>query len=52
MKKLKDLSEHNSEASVIQYGFNNNNPISHGWCRYSSEHSGHKSIIIIIIIIK
>ena len=30
MKKLKDLSEHNSEASVIQYGFNNNNPIKNG----------------------
>ena len=30
MKKLKDLSKHNSEASVLQYGLNNNNPIKNG----------------------
>ena len=30
MKELKDLSKHNSEASALQYGLNNNNPIKNG----------------------
>jgi DNA-directed RNA polymerase subunit RPC12/RpoP len=30
MKKLKDLSKHNSEASALQFGLNNNNPIKNG----------------------